>query len=137
MRRIVATDEAPAAVGAYSQGATDGSLVFTAGQIPLTPDGETVEGSIGEQTRQALQNVAAVLDAEGIDLENALKINVYLADIEEYEGMNDAYEGFFGENPPARSAFAVGALPMGVGVEVEAIAAVPDDEDTLNGITDD
>jgi reactive intermediate/imine deaminase len=124
MKRIVETDAAPAAVGAYSQAATDGSLLFTAGQIALTPDGEMIEGSIGEQTRQALENVEAVLEADGASLEDVLKISVYLADIEEYGEMNDVYEDFFDENPPARSAFAVGDLPKGAGVEIEAIATV-------------
>ena len=126
MKRIIETDEAPAAVGAYSQGATDGSLVFTAGQIPLTPDGGVVEGPIGEQTRQAFENVEAVLDAAGTSLADALKITVYLADLDDYEGMNEVYEGFFEADPPARSAFAVDEIPKGAAVEIEAIAAVED-----------
>jgi reactive intermediate/imine deaminase len=136
MRRIIETDDAPAAVGAYSQGATDGSLVFTAGQIPLTPDSEMIEGSIGAQTRQALENVAAVLEAEGASLDKALKVTVYLADIDDYEGMNGVYEDFFGGDPPARSAFAVGTLPKGAGVEIEAIASI-EDGSQLDGPADD
>jgi len=128
MKRIVETDAAPAAVGAYSQGTTDGSLVFTAGQIPLTPAGEMVEGSIGAQTRQALENVTAVLDAEGATLEDVLKVTVYLADIADFEAMNGVYEDYFDNEPPARSAFEVGALPKGAGVEIEAIASVEGDE---------
>jgi len=128
MKRIVETDAAPAAVGAYSQGTTDGSLVFTAGQIPLTPAGEMVEGSIGAQTRQALENVTAVLDAEGATLKDVLKVTVYLADIADFEAMNGVYEDYFDNEPPARSAFEVGALPKGAGVEIEAIASVEGDE---------
>jgi reactive intermediate/imine deaminase len=130
MKRIVETDEAPAAVGAYSQAATDGSLLFTAGQIALTPDGEMVEGGIGEETRQALENVDAVLEADGASLEDVLKISVYLADIEEYGEMNDVYEEFFDAEPPARSAFAVGDLPKGAAVEIEAIATTDGDRST-------
>ena len=137
MQRTIETDDAPAAVGAYSQGASSGSLVFTAGQIPLTPAGEMVEGSIGAQTRQALENVAAVLEAEGASLDDALKVTVYLADIDEYDGMNGVYEDFFDAEPPARSAFAVGDLPRGAGVEIEAIATVSDGERGSGGSADD
>jgi 2-iminobutanoate/2-iminopropanoate deaminase len=132
MKRIIETDAAPTAVGAYSQGATDGSLVFTAGQIPLMPSGDLVDGSVGTQTRQTLENVAAVLEAEGASLEDALKITVYLADIEEYDAMNGVYQDFFESDPPARSAFAVDALPMGAGVEIEAIATLPDHGSTTD-----
>lgn len=137
MKRIVETDAAPAAVGAYSQGTSDGSLVFTAGQIPLTPAGEMVEGGIGAQTRQALENVTAVLEAEGATLEDVLKVTVYLADISDFEAMNGVYEDYFETEPPARSAFAVGALPKGAGVEIEAIASVEGGESEASAAGDD
>jgi len=124
MKRIIETPDAPAAVGAYSQGTTDGDVVFTAGQIPLTPDGETLrEADVETQTRQCLENVKAVVEAEGLTMGDVLKTTVLLADIDDFDAMNDAYAGYFADDPPARSAFAVAALPKGVGVEIEAVAA--------------
>jgi reactive intermediate/imine deaminase len=123
MKRIVETDEAPAAVGAYSQATTNGSLLFTAGQIPFTPDGESLADEPTDvQTRQCLENVTAVLEEEGLTAEDVLKTTVYLADIEDFDAMNDAYAEYFLDNPPARSALEVGALPKGVAVEIEAVA---------------
>jgi len=123
MKRVIATDEAPAAVGAYSQGTTDGSIVFTAGQIPMTPDGELLDDApIEAQTEQALQNVAGVLAAEDASLGDVLKVTVFLADIDDFDAMNETYSTFFDAEPPARSAVEVAALPKGVDVEIEAIA---------------
>jgi reactive intermediate/imine deaminase len=127
MKRIIETAEAPAAVGAYSQATTDGNLVFTAGQIPLTPDGELLdEEPIEVQTRQSLENVKAILEEEGLTIQDVLKTTVLLDDITDFEQMNDAYKEYFQDNPPARSAFEVGNLPKGVSVEIEAIAAQRD-----------
>ncbi len=124
MRDTVSTDEAPAAVGAYSQGTVTEDLVFTAGQIALTPEGDLLdEAAIDVQTEQALENVQAVLEAADSSLTDALKVTVYLDDIEDFEAMNATYETFFEGDPPARSAVAVEDLPAGVGVEIEAIAA--------------
>ena len=124
MRQIIHTEDAPAAVGAYSQGVETDSLVFTAGQIPLTPEGDLLDGaSIDVQTEQALENVEAVLAEAGVGMDDVVKVTVYLDDIEDFEQMNAVYETFFDEeSPPARSAFGVDALPKGVGVEIEAIA---------------
>ncbi|MFB6103936.1 MAG: Rid family detoxifying hydrolase [Halobacteriaceae archaeon] len=123
MKRVIATDDAPAAVGAYSQGTTDNSIVFTAGQIPMTPDGELLDDApIAAQTEQALDNIAAVLAAEDASLADVLKVTVYLADIDDFDAMNETYATYFDEEPPARSAVEVAALPKGVGVEIEAIA---------------
>jgi reactive intermediate/imine deaminase len=125
MKRIVRTDEAPEAVGAYSQATTDGSLVFTAGQIPLTPEGDLLDDEdIETQTEQALSNLMAVLDAEDAGPEDILKTTVYLADIEDFDAMNEVYSGFFDDAPPARSAVEAGALPKGVAVEIEAVASI-------------
>lgn len=119
----VETDEAPAAVGAYSQGTVTDDLVFTAGQIPLTPDGEMVDGTVAEQTERALENVAAVLEAGGSSLEDAVKVTVFLDDIDDFDEMNDVYETFFDDGPPARSAVEVGNVPKGAAVEIEAVGA--------------
>jgi 2-iminobutanoate/2-iminopropanoate deaminase len=125
MKRIIETDDAPAAVGAYSQAAANDSLVFTAGQIPFTPDGDSkADAPIAEQTELALDNVAAVLDEAGADLTDVLKTTIFLADIDDFEEMNETYAGYFEDEPPARSAVQAGALPKGVGVEIEAIATV-------------
>lgn len=124
MKEIISTDAAPAAVGAYSQGTATDDLVFTAGQIPLTPDGDLLDGAaIDVQTEQALENLEAVLAEAGVGLEDVLKVTVYLDDIGDFEAMNTTYEAFFEEEPPARSAVGVDELPKGVGVEIEAIAA--------------
>ena len=127
MKRVIDTAEAPAAVGAYSQATTEGSLVFTAGQIPLTPDGELLdEEDVAVQTRQSLENIKAILEEEGLNMQDVLKVTVFLADIDDFDAMNDAYSEYFQDNPPARSAVQAGALPKGVGVEIEAIAAQRD-----------
>ena len=125
MKEIVSTNAAPEAVGAYSQATTNGELVFTAGQIPLTPDGRLLDdASIAEQTEQALDNVTAVLAQAGSSMEDVLKVTVYLDDIDDFEEMNETYATYFPSEPPARSAFEVGALPKGAGVEIEAVAVV-------------
>ena len=127
MKRTISTDEAPAAVGAYSQATTNGSVLFTAGQIPLTPEGELLDDEdIATQTAQSLDNVMAILESEGAGAGDVLKVNVYLADIDDFEEMNETYATYFDEEPPARSAVEVGNLPKGVGVEIEAIADVAD-----------
>lgn len=125
MKEIVHTDAAPEAVGAYSQAATNGELVFTAGQIALTPDGEFLDdASVSEQTEQALDNLLAVLAEAGAEPADVLKTTVFLADIDDFEAMNETYAGYFEESPPARSAVAVEALPKGAAVEIEAVAVV-------------
>lgn len=123
MRQIIETDAAPASVGAYSQATTNGSLLFTSGQIPLTTDGELLENaSVGEQTQQCLTNVLGVLRAEGLDASDLLKVTIYLNDIDDFDEMNETYATFFEQAPPARSAIEVGNVPKGVALEIEAIA---------------
>jgi 2-iminobutanoate/2-iminopropanoate deaminase len=123
VKRIISTDDAPEAVGAYSQATTAGNVLITAGQLPLTTDGELLDGeSVAEQTRQCLENVEAILESEGLSLENVLKTTVFLDDIDDFDEFNDAYSEFFRNEPPARSAIGVGAVPKGAAVEIEAIA---------------
>lgn len=125
MKETIHTDAAPAAVGAYSQATTNGDLVFTAGQIPLTPDGELLaDAPIAEQTERALDNLVAVLEEAGASPADVLKTTVFLADIDDFEEMNETYASYFDESPPARSAVEAGALPKGAGVEIEAVAVV-------------
>lgn len=120
---MIQTDDAPEAVGAYSQGTATEDLVFTAGQVPLTPDGDMVDGTVAEQTKRALKNVAAVLEAGGSSLEDAVKVTVFLNDIDDFGEMNSTYEEFFEDEPPARSAVEVGEVPLGAAVEIEAVGA--------------
>jgi len=123
MKRTVSTDDAPAAVGAYSQATTTGELLFTAGQLPLTADGELLDGaSVADQTRQCMANVEAILESEGLGLSDVLKITIFLDDIDDFDEMNDTYGTFFGESPPARSAVEVGNVPKGAALEIEAVA---------------
>ena len=125
MKRIIDTDDAPAAVGAYSQATSNGELLFTAGQIPLTADGDLLDDeSIAVQTEQALYNLDAVLDEAGASSEDILKVTVFLDDIDDFDAMNQAYATYFDDQPPARSAVEVAALPKGVGVEIEAVASL-------------
>lgn len=125
MSDTIHTDAAPEAVGAYSQATTTGDLVFTAGQIPLTTDGDLLaDASIAEQTETALDNLLAVLEEAGAGPDDVLKTTVFLADIDDFEEMNEVYAGYFEGSPPARSAVQAGALPKGVGVEIEAVAVV-------------
>ena len=122
-KKIVSTDKAPKAIGPYSAGVTTGHLVFTAGQLGINPEtGELVEGGIQAETRQALNNLKAVLEAAGSDLSLVVKTTVFLKDINEFSLMNEVYETFFTENFPARSAFQVAALPKAGSVEIEAVA---------------
>ncbi|MFC7129205.1 Rid family detoxifying hydrolase [Haloferax chudinovii] len=128
MKRVIETDEAPAAVGAYSQATTNGSLLYTAGQIPLTPEGDLLDDEdIATQTTQSLDNVMAILAEAGADATDVLKTTVFLADIDDFDEMNETYATYFDEEPPARSAVEVGNLPKGVGVEIEAVAVVDEE----------
>ena len=127
-KKIVVTDKAPRAIGPYSAGVTTGHLVFTAGQLGMDPKtGDLVEGGIQAQTRQALNNLKAVLEAAGSKLELVVKTTVFLKDINAFGQMNEVYGTFFTENFPARSAFQVAALPKGADVEIEAVALLPGD----------
>lgn len=124
MVQTIETTEAPAAVGAYSQAIETDDIVFTAGQIPATPDGELLDDApIAEQTEQALDNVEAVLDEAGLGMSDVLKVTVFLDDIADFDEMNEVYGGYFDDEPPARSAGGVDELPKGVGVEIEVIAS--------------
>ncbi len=121
-RMVVATGDAPQAIGPYSQAIAVDGLLFCSGQIPLTPAGELVEGDITAQTRQVLTNLRGLLAAGGSSLEQVVKTTVFLADMAEFAAMNAVYAEFFGGDPPARSTVQVARLPRDVRVEIEAIA---------------
>ncbi|QXI26104.1 RidA family protein [Pseudomonas vanderleydeniana] len=121
--KTITSANAPAAIGPYSQAKAFGNLIFTSGQIPLVPaTGEVVEGGIQEQTLQAIQNLEAVLKEGGVGFEQVIKTTCFLHDMADFAAFNAVYEKFF-VSKPARSCVAVKALPKGVLVEIEAIAA--------------
>ena len=122
-RQVIATTKAPAAIGPYAQAIRAGNLIFTSGQIPLDPQsGEVVGATTAEQTKQALENLASVLEAAGSSLSAAVKTTVFLQSISDFPQMNEVYAQYFkGEVVPSRSTVEVSALPKGVLVEIEAI----------------
>lgn len=123
-RTIVKTDKAPSAIGPYSQGVIVGSLVYTAGQGGVIPGTKTIVEGIEAQTRQVLNNIAAILDAAGTSMDRVVKTTVYLADMNDFAKMNAVYGSFFPNDPPARTTIQAAALPLGLLVEIEAIAEV-------------
>ncbi|MGE5140565.1 MAG: RidA family protein [Rudaea sp.] len=123
-RRVISTPQAPSAIGPYSQAIAAGDLIFCSGQIPLDPaTGKLVEGDIRSQTRRVLQNLAAVLQAEGSALERIVKTTVYMVNLDDFKAMNETYAEFFAGAPPARATVQVSGLPAGAQIEIEAIAA--------------
>jgi 2-iminobutanoate/2-iminopropanoate deaminase len=126
-REIISTVKAPQAIGPYSQAVkAKGTFLFTAGQIPLDPaTGDIVGKTAAEQTEQALKNLQAVLEAGGSDLAHVVKVTVFLQNMNDFASVNEVYARFFSENPPARSAFQVGALPKGAFIEIECVALIP------------
>jgi len=122
-KKVVLSEKAPKAIGPYSAGVSTGHLIFTAGQLGINPQtGALVEGGIRAETRQALTNLKAVLEAGGSELNLVIKTTVFLKDIRDFGLMNEVYSEFFTKDFPARSAFQVGALPKGAAVEIEAVA---------------
>ena len=123
MKQVIATTNAPGAIGPYSQAIDAGQFVFISGQIPVNPaTGEVVEGGIKEQTTRVFENIKAVLAEAGLTLDNVVKTTVFLADISMFVEMNEVYASYFTGAFPARSAFAVKQLPKGALVEIESIA---------------
>lgn len=123
MKKVINTNQAPAAIGPYSQAIKVGNLVYTSGQIPINPaTGNFVEGGIKEQTRQSLTNIKAILEEAGLSMNNVVKTIVFLADMNDFADMNSVYAEFFAEPYPARSAVAVKTLPKGALVEIEVVA---------------
>ena len=123
MKKIISTDEAPAAIGPYSQAIRVGQFVFTSGQIPLDPkSGNIVEGDIDAQARRVLENLTAVLAAENLTMNHIVKTTIFLTDMNDFAKVNEIYGSYFTQQPPARSTVAVAALPKGARVEIECIA---------------
>jgi 2-iminobutanoate/2-iminopropanoate deaminase len=125
MKEIISTDNAPSAIGPYSQAVKTGNLVFVSGQIPFDPaTGEFVSQEVAEQTEQVLKNLSAVLEAAGSSLNNVVKTTVFLADMNDFAAMNDIYAKYFSENKPARATVQAARLPRDARVEIEAIGLI-------------
>ncbi len=123
MKDIIHTEQAPKAIGPYSQAIRTNGFVFASGQIPIDPKtGEFVAGGIAEQTEQAIKNLSRVLEAAGSDLNRVVKTTVFLLDMGEFAAMNEVYGRFFSEEPPARATVEAARLPRDARVEIEAIA---------------
>lgn len=123
MKNIISTEKAPAAVGPYSQAVELNGTLYVSGQVPLDPaTGKVVIGGIAEQTARSLENIGAILDAAGYAFSNVVKCTCLLSDMANFTAMNKVYANYFPEKQPARAAFAVKELPLGVLVEIEAIA---------------
>ncbi|NKB87976.1 MAG: hypothetical protein GKS06_07135 [Acidobacteria bacterium] len=126
--RIVSTDNAPSAIGPYSQAVVlpaGREVVFVAGQIPVVPEtGEVLDGPLENQVHQVMRNLTAVLDAAGSDLERVVKTSIFLRTMDDFAAVNEVYAGYFGATPPARATVAVVGLPKDVRVEIEAIAYI-------------
>ncbi|HMK29340.1 MAG TPA: RidA family protein [Terriglobales bacterium] len=123
MKQIVATREAPQAIGPYSQAIKAAGLLFASGQIPIDPaTGQVLDGTIAEQTERVLRNINALLWAAGTEMERVIKTTVYLKNMGDFAAMNEVYARFFTQNPPARSTVEVARLPKDVLVEIDVIA---------------
>jgi len=123
MKKVLATNQAPAAIGPYSQAIRADKFVFVSGQLPIDPaTGEFAGADITAQTRQSLTNIKNILESDGLSMKNVVKVTVLLQNIADFAAMNEVYATFFEGDCPARAAFAVAALPKGAQVEIEAIA---------------
>ncbi len=122
---VIETLDAPQAIGTYSQGIKSGNLVFTSGQIPLNPEtGELINGDFKSEISQVLTNLNGVLKSGGSSLKKAITLTVFLTDLSYFPQVNEVFKEFFPENPPARSAVQVSALPMNAKIEIEAVGSV-------------
>ena len=124
-KEIISTRTAPEAVGPYSQAVKAGNLLYLSGQLPINPSsGQLIGDGVTKQTRQCLQNLKSVLTAAGSDLENVLKVSVFLKDLSDFNAMNKAYSQFFSADQPARCCVQVAKLPLNARVEIEAVALI-------------
>jgi 2-iminobutanoate/2-iminopropanoate deaminase len=130
MKKIISTNEAPAAIGPYSQAVRCGRFLFCSGQIPLIPEsGQVVTGDIATQTRRVMDNIASILRTDGMTLDSIVKTTIFLTNLGDFQTVNEIYGSYFEQDPPARSTVQVSALPRGANVEIEVIAAASTDTD--------
>ena len=124
-KRIIQTSQAPTAIGPYSQAIRIGDFIYTSGQISLDVQSEKfISGEIEEETERTIKNISAILQADGLSLDNVIKTTVYLLDLDHFSRMNNVYGNYFGENKPARACVQVAALPKGAKIEIDAIASI-------------
>jgi 2-iminobutanoate/2-iminopropanoate deaminase len=124
-RNIFHTDKAPKPKGPYSQAVIHNGLLYLSGQIPIDPEtGILVKGGIEQETKTVLNNIRIIIEEAGAQMKDVLKVNCYLANLDDFESFNMAYKEFFSEDPPARTTFQVARLPLGVRIEIDAIAAL-------------
>ncbi|HHL57352.1 MAG TPA: RidA family protein [Bacteroidetes bacterium] len=124
MKKVIHTSNAPAAIGPYSQAVEANGMLFISGQVPINPKtGKVVEGDITAQTEQVMKNIGAILKEAGYNFGDVIKSTCLLSDMANFAAMNEVYGKYYSENPPARAAFAVKELPLGVLIEIETIAA--------------
>jgi 2-iminobutanoate/2-iminopropanoate deaminase len=122
MKKVINTENAPKAIGPYSQAIEANGMLFISGQIPMNPQTSTVPEGITAQTEQVMKNIEAILTEAGYTFDNVVKSTCLLSDMENFKAMNEVYGSYYKNNPPARAAFAVKGLPLGVLVEIETIA---------------
>lgn len=127
-KTVITTKNAPAAIGPYSQGIKTGNLIFTSGQLPMNPVTGELVTDIKAATRQSLENVKAILEAAGTEMNNAVKVTVFLKDMNDFSAVNEVYGEYFTEKMPARSAVQVAKLPKDGVIEIEAIAVIPSEK---------
>ena len=125
MKTTISTNNAPGAIGPYSQAVKMGDFLFVSGQLPINPSTNEMPESVAEQTKQSLENVKAILEAAGSDLQHVVKTTVFLKDMNTFTQMNEVYQSYFTENYPARSAVEISRLPKDALVEIEVIAGAP------------
>ena len=132
MKKIISTTEAPQAIGPYSQGVRIGSTIYYSGQIPLDPKtGQIVSGGIDVQARRVMENVGGLLKSQGLNYDNIVKTTIFLADINDFQKVNEIYGSYFKQAPPARSTIQAGALPKGARLEIEVIAVAGEGDQTV------
>lgn len=124
IKEVIVTDKAPKAIGPYSQGQKVGDMVFTSGQIPINPQTGVMSTEIKEATKQSLENVKAILEAGGSSMENAVKVGVFLKDMDDFAVVNEIYAEYFAGNAPARSCVQVAKLPKDAVIEIEAVGII-------------
>ncbi len=122
MKKVIHTNNAPKAIGPYSQAIEANGMVFISGQIPVNPETGLVVEGIDAQTEQVMKNIGAILEEAGLHFSNVVKTTCLLSDMDNFQAMNAIYAKYFPENPPARAAYGVSRLPLGVLVEIESIA---------------
>jgi len=123
MKKVIHTDQAPAAIGPYSQAIEQNGMLFISGQVPIDPKtGKVIEGGIKEQTEQVMQNIGAILKAAGYSFQEVVKSTCLLSDMDNFAAMNQVYGSYYSSEPPARAAYGVVKLPLGVLIEIETIA---------------